>query len=129
MTIETNIFGLWDKVNGGYYGGLEFTGPNFLNPGTPSIITKKEGGRQMDMLEAFHVAEGVTTNRYAATEAAVLNVLLNKTYYTPGHGILYEVNADWSVRTVNGQPEDWVTTEAMGIVMEALFSLEDSRPW
>lgn len=128
-TIETNSFGLWDTNYGGYYGGLEFSGKTFQNPGTPALISKKEGGRQMDMLEAFHLANTLTTNRYAPTEAALKNVLLNKTYYAPGHGVLYEVNADWSVRTINGQPENWVTTEAMGIVLEALFSLQDPQPW
>ncbi len=128
-TIESNSFGLWDTHYGGYYGGLEFSGATFQNPGTPTIITRKEGGRQMDMLEAFHLADAVTANRYAATEAALKEVLLDKTYYAPGRGVLYEVNADWTVHLTNGRPEDWVTTEAMGIVLEALFSTEDPQPW
>lgn len=75
----SSSFGLWDTHYGGYYGGLEFSGPTFQNPGIPTIIARKEGGRQMDLLEAFHL------------------------------------------------PENWVTTEAMGIVLEAMFSLEDSQ--
>ena len=90
---------------------------------------KKEAGRQITMLQAFHVANSVTTNHYFAPEAALLNVALQKAYYASGRGVLYEVRPDWSLITINSQPEDWVTTEAMGIVLEALFSLSSPEPW
>ena len=42
----------------------------------------------------------------------------------PGHGVLYDVNSDWSLRELpNGPYEDMVTTEAMGAELESLFSL------
>jgi autotransporter-associated beta strand protein len=130
LTVQSNLFGLWDTANGGYFEGMDFPGNDFQNPGQPSLANgKKEAGRQITMLEAFHVANSVTTNRYAATEAALLNVALQKAYYAPGHGVLYEVRPDWTLVTINNQPEDWVTTEAMGIVLETMFSLSSPRPW
>ena len=130
LTAQSNLFGLWDTANGGYFEGLDFPGPTFLSPGTPSLANgKKEVGRQITMLQAFHVADSVTTNRYAATEAALLNVALQKAYYAPGHGVLYEMLPNWTLIAAGGVPEDWVTTEAIGIVAEALFSLNQSPPW
>lgn len=32
---------------------------------------------------------------------------------------------EWSLLTIKGIPEDWVTTEAMGIELESLFSLHE----
>ena len=130
LTVQSNLLGLWDTANGGYFEGLDFPGPTFLSPGTPSLANgKKEVGRQITMLQAFHVADSVTTNRYAATEAALLNVALQRAYYAPGHGVLYEMLPSWTLVTTGGVPEDWVTTEAMGIVCEALFSLGQPQPW
>ena len=130
LTVESNLFGLWDTPNGGYFEGLDFPGPTFQSPGVPSLASgKKEAGRQITMLQAYHLANFVTTNRYATTEAALLNVALQKAYYAPGHGVLYEMRPDWSLVSVGGVSEDWVTTEAMGIVLEALFSLGEPRPW
>jgi hypothetical protein len=130
LTVESNKFGLWDNTYGGYFYGLDFPGPSFQSPGVPALRnTKKEAGRQISMLQAYHLANALTTNRYAATEAALRNVALQKSFYAPGHGVLYEVANDWSPLYYNGQIGDWVTTEAMGIVLEALFSLEQQPPW
>jgi hypothetical protein len=127
---DKNTLGLWDTVYGGYFGGLKFPGTVYPNVGTPSYINDtKEGGRQLDMLQAYHVANAVTANRYAATEAALLDVAVNKAYYAPGHGVIYEVNNNWTPRVLSNGLEDWVTTEAMGIVTEALFSLGELNPW
>jgi glucuronate isomerase len=93
------------------------------------LNSTKEGGRQIDMLQAYHVANALTTNCYAATEAALLAVAVTKAYYAPGHGVIYEVNNDWTPRVLSNGLEDWVTTEAMGIVTEALFSQGDPVPW
>ena len=59
----------------------------------------------------------------------MLNVAVNKAYYAPGHGVIYEVNNNWTPRVLSNGLEDWVTTEAMGIVAEALFSLGEPSPW
>jgi autotransporter-associated beta strand protein len=130
LTVQSNLFGLWDTANGGYFQGLDFPGPTFLSPGTPTLANgKKEAGRQITMLQAFYVANSVTTNRYSSTEAALLTVALQNAYYAPGHGVLYEMLPNWSLMTTGGEPEDWVTTEAVGIVLEALFSRGEPRPW
>jgi hypothetical protein len=62
-------------------------------------------------------------------QTTLLNVALQKAYYAPGHGVLYEMLPNWTLVASGGVPEDWVTTEAMGIVMEALLSLGEARPW
>ena len=57
-------------------------------------------------------------------EDLMLAVALNKAYYAPGHGVLFEVNADWTPITFpDDTPANNVTTEAMGIELESLFSL------
>jgi hypothetical protein len=133
LTAQQNTLGLWDAKNGGYFNGVRFDGPDFRNPGKPKLLdTKKESGRQFHMLQAFHVANHLTDGKYAAMEKAMLNVLVQKAYYSPGHGILYEVAPDWSPLKTKGTPgglEDWVTSEAMGCAMLALFSLNQEAPW
>ncbi len=60
----------------------------------------------------------------------MLQVALNKAYYPPQHGVLYEETADWQVvKTRDGKPLDFTTTEAMGIAFEALFSVGEAHPW
>jgi hypothetical protein len=57
-----------------------------------------------------------------------MEALVDKAYYTPGRGLLYEVAPDWSPLKLKGKQgglEDWVTTEAMGCAMMALFSLNE----
>jgi hypothetical protein len=63
---------------------------------------------------------------------AIRKAELDKAYYSPGRGILYAVAPDWSPLKVRGRPggiEDWVTSEAMGGAMMALFSLGEKEPW
>jgi hypothetical protein len=44
--------------------------------------TKKEGGRQLQMLEAYHVAGALTGDpSFQGMEAALLGVALNQDYY------------------------------------------------
>jgi hypothetical protein len=131
LTATQNLLGLWDKVNGGYFAAVTFYGPDAQNPGIPGVNKHyKESGRQVQMLEAFRVANSFTHNRYAAMQDALLQVTLKKIYYAPGHGVLYQATADWQpVQIKQGGLQDWVTTEAMGIALESLFSLSDPRPW
>lgn len=70
--------------------------------------------------------------KYQAMEEAMLAALVDKAYYAPGRGILYEVALDWSPLKLKGNQggnTDWVTTEAMGCAMMALFSLNQEDPW
>jgi hypothetical protein len=78
------------------------------------------------MLQAFHIANKLTDGRYQETENQLQSLAVNKVYYAPGHGVLYDVNSDWSLRELpNGTYEDMVTTEAMGAELESLFSLSE----
>jgi hypothetical protein len=131
LTANQNSLGLWDKQNGGYFAAVTFSGPDAQNPGKPGVNKHyKESGRQVQMLEAFRVANSLTHNRYAAMQDTLLQVTLKRIYYAPGHGVLYQATADWQpVPLKQGGQQDWVTTEAMGIALESLFSLSDPLPW
>lgn len=130
LTAKNNPLGLWDEKDGGYFAGVEFNGPDFKNPGKPKLLDKsKESGRQFHMLQAFHVANQLTNGRYRDMEDAMLRVLVDKAYDRKGRGIFYEVQADWTPRKMKVGVGDWVTTEAMGCAMMALFSLHEKQPW
>ena len=131
LTSSNNLLGLWDAQNGGYYTSATFHGNDIQNPGQPKVpTTNKEAGRQLQMLEAFRVADSLTNNSYLTMQNAMAHVLLTKAYYAPGHGILYATTATWAPAPLkSGVAQDWVTTEAMGIALEALFSLNASTPW
>jgi len=133
LTAGKNTLGLWDAKHGGYFNGVQFDGPDFRHPGKPKLLdAKKESGRQFHMLQAFHVANRLTDGKYQGMEEALARVLVDHAYYPPGHGIFYESLPDWSplkARTKNGELADWVTSEAMGCAMMALFSLQEKEPW
>ena len=62
----------------------------------------------------------------------MLKVLVQKAYYVPGRGILYAVAPDWSPLKRKDPPSglrDWVTCEATGCAMLAVFSLDEESPW
>lgn len=130
LTSDQNLLGLWDTRQQGYFASATFPGPDVQHPGAPQINrTVKESGRQLQMLEAFHIANSFTKNSYQKMQDAMLDVLLKKAYYAPGHGVLYQETPDWQlVRSRNGQPQDWVTSEAIGIALESLFSLTATQP-
>lgn len=131
LTSTNNLLGLWDAQNSGYFTAATFPGNDIQHPGTPKVpTTNKEAGRQLQMLEAFRVADSLTNNAYLGMQTAMTQVLETKAYYAPGHGILYQVTANWAPAPLkNGIAQDWVTTEAMGIALEALFALSASNPW
>jgi hypothetical protein len=61
---------------------------------------------------------------------ALFQLAIGKAYYAPGHGVLFEETADWQpLKLKNGELEDWVTTEAMGIALEGLLSVSETNPW
>jgi hypothetical protein len=85
---------------------------------------RKEAGRQAIMLQAYHLANQLTNNRYKEMEALMLNAVLKHIYAPSIRGVTYIVNADWSFqRFKNGTYNNMVTTEAMGAELESLFSL------
>jgi hypothetical protein len=131
LTAKENQLGLWDARKGGYFNGVKFDGPDFENPGKPKLLDdKKESGRQFHMLQAFHVANCLTGGKYLESEQAMLRVLVDKAYSPQGRGIVYEMASDWSpLKVKKNGVEDWVTSEAMGCAMMAIFSLNEKEPW
>jgi len=125
--LPANPLGMWDTKNGGYYFSVNFLGTSPTNPGRLSLNkAHKEVGRQIIMLQAFHIANELAGGKYKETEDQLQSLAVNKIYYAPGHGVLYDVNSDWSLRKLpNGTYEDMVTTEAMGAELESLFSLNE----
>lgn len=131
LTAHDNTLGLWDSANLGYFAAAVFPGTDVEHAGTPKVqTTVKESGRQFQMLEVFRVANLLTNNRYQDMQDALEQVAAQRAYFAPGHGYLYQMTSDWRVVTLkNGQPQDWVTTEAMGIALEGLLAARDPAPW
>jgi hypothetical protein len=131
LTITNNALGLWDTKDQGYFSAALFSGQDTKHPSTMTISKGyKETGRQLQMLEAFVVANTLTNDRYQQMQEAMLQVALDKAYYPPQYGVPYEESANWQIlKTKDGKPLDWTTTEAMGIAFEALFSVGDVHPW
>ncbi|GAC1359032.1 MAG: hypothetical protein PVSMB5_02450 [Ktedonobacteraceae bacterium] len=126
LSAPRNPLGLWDNNNGGYYFAAIYSGSSPTQPGSISVVrTKKEAGRQSIMLQAFHMANKVTNDKYKDMESRMLDVALKHIYVPAVHGVLYLVNPDWSTQTFkNGTPNNMVTTEATGAELESLFSLK-----
>jgi hypothetical protein len=131
LTADPNTLGLWDSKNQGYFAAFIFPGPDMQHLGTPRISQGyKEAGRQLQMLEAFRIANVFTNNRYQSMQNTLMNIALNKAYLPAGHGVPYQLSPDWQIITLkNGKRLDWVTTEAMGIAIESLASTLRSDPW
>jgi len=130
-TSSTNTLGLWDSTNGGYYFGITFSGSTINNPGTPTINTgEKEIGRQLIMLQTFHEADQAfgDSSRYASMETSLENLATDQMYYAPQSGYLYRMSPTFGLMTDKGNPENWVTSEADGAVLEAFFSETNSTP-
>lgn len=129
LAADQNLAGLWDAQQLGYFYGVQFAGPTYQQAGTPTLRkTEKEAGRQQQVLRAYHLADTLTNNQFASMETLLLQVVLTKAYYAPGHGYLYSVGADWRPHVRKGQTKDFVTTEAMGIALEALLSQTATNP-
>ena len=126
LSLPANSLGMWDITDLGYFDSMTFHGPTPQQPGSITVTKgKKEAGRQVLMLWAFHLAKQFASDKYHDMENQMLTVALTKAYYAPGHGVLYEVNRDWTpVRFSNRTADDVVTTEAMGTELESLLSLK-----
>lgn len=131
MTAKENLCGLWDSENKGYFSEFVFPGPDSKHIGTPRLKRGfKEAGRQLQMLRTFRIANVITNGQYQEMQDALMDVALHKAYYKPGKGYLYEQTGDWKVLVQkSGQNEDWVTTEAMGAALQAIFVVLDPKPW
>ena len=129
LRAHSNSLGLWDSHHLGYYAALTFPGKTIAHPGTPVLSKQtKQGGQQLLMLEAFQVANTLTRGQYTSMVTAMEQVAVNKALYAAGHGYFDQETADWKPLVLQsgdnaGETEDWVTTEAMGIALQALQSL------
>lgn len=125
LTLPYNALHMWDTKYTGYFYAVNFSGPAPVQPGDASVDSnRKEAGRQAIMLQAFHLADTLTNNKYKAMEDAMLRVALQHIYNPTIHGVPYLVNADWTApKFRNGTLNNMVTTEAMGAELESLFSL------
>lgn len=107
-----------DTAHGGYFFKADVTAGGAVTVDT----SKKEGGRQAEMLFAAHLSGDNTLKNQ------LFPVVTTKVYQKQLHGVLYEQAPDWSVRRLpGGGPEDWITTEAMGITVNALLSVADAK--
>ncbi len=109
--IQLGMQVMWDTTYGGYDEGA------VLGTTGLTIQQKKTGGRMANMDELFHLLNEPTQ------QATITNVLLKDVYLPSLHGVLYEQHRDWSKYTINGTSETWVTSEAMGIMLEALMPI------
>ena len=131
ITPAQNSLGLWDLTYTGYCEKVAFTGASLARPGFPALgCTKKEAGRQLVVLDAVRVAATVGAGaRYDDLQRRMTAIALGPDYYAAGAGYVYEVSRDYTLYRNHGIQEDWVTTEADGIALEALFALTDPQPW
>jgi hypothetical protein len=126
LTAADNSLGLWDAEYGGYFDKAVFSGTHVREPGAIRVDTgDKEGSRQLHLFEAFCVANRQTQGRFQEMEDRLLDITLHKAYCPEQHGFVYLMDADWSLLTLkDGSKRDWVTTEAMGIAVQALLTHE-----
>ena len=129
LSPSSNALGLWDSVNLGYFYAVGFSGSDYQHPGTPKLKQgEKEAGRQQNVLRAVHLADTLTGGQYQSFESALLYVAVDKAYYAPGHGYLYSTQPNWQPHVRKGATRNFVTTEAMGIALEALLSTKAEPP-
>jgi hypothetical protein len=131
LTARDNALGLWDTDHGGYWDKTVFSGTHVRQAGTAKVRKgDKEGARQLHLLQAFAVANRLTGGQFREMEDTMLGIALEKAYSPAGRGYVYLQAPDWSLLTAKqGGKRDWVTTEAMGIALEALLSLPRKETW
>ena len=109
ILVEHGMNALWDSVYGGYDEGALLTSTGL------TIQQKKTGGRMANMLILARLLNDATLQQNMMT------VLLDDVYLPNLHGVLYEQHQNWSLYVINGTTETWVTSEAMGIMLETLM--------
>ena len=125
LSPTTNPLGLWDSQYGGYFYAILFDGSDYKNPGKPTVRTgQKEAGRQLQVLRAVHLANVLAHGQLQNMETTLLEIAVERAYYVDGHGYLYSVDPDWTPHLRHGNNKTYVTTEAMGIALESLLSVE-----
>ena len=107
--IVKSLAPLWDNQFGGFYEGATISGNSL------KIKDKKTGGR---MAETLELAKLIGDQSLLSKS---LPIVYGKVYLADLNGVVYEQRPDWSLYTIYGSREDWVTSEAMGLMLEALF--------
>lgn len=133
FSAKIDRLGMWDDTYGGYFKQATFPGKDFRNPGKPVVdMSKKEVGRQAQMLQAYALANSIDPGAYYKMQHAMTETVI-ASVHTKGKwsGVQYEVRRNWSnitnPRSSTGV-EDWMTSEAMGIVLIAIESLANHQP-
>jgi hypothetical protein len=80
------------------------------------------------MLEAYILGNELQTGQYTQMQALMEQVILKSMYTKNGWiGVPYELKTNWTPYPNKGsstQVEDWHSSEAIGIIAEALLSLK-----
>jgi hypothetical protein len=134
LTPATNSFGLWDSTYGGYFANLNLNGTNIQSPSlTASVNTGyKEVGRAAIVVRSFIFANQFAGAHYDINTLTALNTANLNSYYSAGHGWLYQMNPDYSLYLDHGTGysvyQNWVTSEATSHAVRALLTYELNEP-
>jgi hypothetical protein len=103
---------MWDPIHGGYTEGIRVN-----DDGSLTLHTKKTGGRMANIYElAVLLGDRPLENE-------MRKLIFDHIYIPALQGVVYEQHEDWTLYEVgDGVVNDWVTTEAMGIVLTALLA-------
>ena len=104
---------LWDPVYGGFGEGAVYSN------GSLSLKTKKTGGRMMNVMQ---LGKSLDNPTLVSTMDSLFQQHIYQSSPNGYQGVLYEQRPDWSLYTIGGTTETWVTSEAMGISDIALLS-------
>jgi hypothetical protein len=114
-TLVANRTGLHDTKDGGWC--------SLVHLDTRALTCNIKESRQYLLLIAFHQADQIRPGRYAAQETELLN-LVSAMVTSPRTGFLYERSRDFSLH----KGENWITSEADGIVVEAIETALSPAP-
>ena len=111
--VSNPTVGLRDTQNDGIY--FKF----MLDTGT--VDKSRKEMRQLHILQSVHEANALFNNRYADFEKSLIKVAKSSFFPTPVAGWMYEVTNDYQL--YRGGKENWISTEASAIAMEAVQTL------
>ena len=116
--------GLWDTSRGGLFFALD------MNKGKVITNYKETRGQSLVLIGLRHY-DGLEHDQFSQQEQQLVEVLTKHFYETTYHGYFYRVTADFQIYVTHpGQGngvEDYFTTEAMGVALDALQMTEVSR--
>lgn len=119
--------GLWDQSNGGLYFALD------LNSGKLEQKYKETRAQAHTLIGLYRFNQVMRASgkpqMYLDKQQQLISLLANKFYEPTYHGYFYRVTPDFQIyvsNDANGQPqlENYFTTEAMGLALDALQQTE-----